>query len=99
MSSRNVKSRSGVPGLSRIPGLGALFRSTDDQVSNSELSVLLTPHIMSGEEMFPGTQPSSVAKVTLPSGAENMAPATPEDKMASAGEEKPKPSKRTHRQW
>lgn len=66
MSNRRVKSRSGIPLVSRIPVLGLLFRSTDDQVSNSELIVLLTPHIMTGEESFPGTRPASVAQVTLP---------------------------------
>ena len=66
MSSRRVKSRHGIPLISRIPVLGLLFRSTDDTVQNSELVVLLTPHIMSGEENFPGTHPSSVASVTLP---------------------------------
>ena len=66
MSTRRTKSRSGIPILSRIPIIGIAFRSTDDRSSNSELSVLLTPHIMSGEETFPGTRPPPVAQVTIP---------------------------------
>ena len=66
MNSSRVKDRKGIPLLSRIPVLGLLFRSTNDSVKNSELVVLLTPHIMSGEETLPGTHPSSVANVTLP---------------------------------
>jgi type IV pilus assembly protein PilQ len=76
MSSRKIKSRSGLPLISRIPVLGLLFRSTDDATSNSELIILLTPHIMNGEENFQGTRPSSTAQVTLPADgqiAENSA--------------------------
>jgi general secretion pathway protein D len=39
-------SRSGVPFLQRIPGLGALFRSTTDDVSRSETLVLITPTVV-----------------------------------------------------
>ncbi|MFH0799986.1 MAG: secretin N-terminal domain-containing protein [Pseudomonadota bacterium] len=67
MNSSRVKMHKGLPLLSRIPVLGLLFRSTNDQVKNSELVVLLTPHIMTGEETLPGTHPSSLASVTLPS--------------------------------
>ncbi|MBI2340750.1 MAG: hypothetical protein HYU99_10395 [Deltaproteobacteria bacterium] len=66
MGSRRLKIRQGWPILSRIPIVGLLFRSSEEESSNSELSVLLTPHIMGGEETFPGTHPTSVAKVTVP---------------------------------
>ena len=56
--SRN-KTRSGIPGLSRIPVAGNLFRSTNDKMSKQELVVLLTPHLMSGEETMPGIAPLS----------------------------------------
>lgn len=36
----------GVPFLSRIPVLGALFGSTSDTLTRSELIILLTPHVM-----------------------------------------------------
>jgi type II secretory pathway component GspD/PulD (secretin) len=41
-----------VPVLGSIPFLGALFRSTSDELTKSELVILLTPHIMSGENSF-----------------------------------------------
>ncbi|MDT8410580.1 MAG: type II secretion system secretin GspD, partial [Wenzhouxiangellaceae bacterium] len=40
------ESRSGVPFLQRIPGLGALFRSTTDNISRSETLVLITPTVI-----------------------------------------------------
>jgi general secretion pathway protein D len=39
-------SRNGVPFLQRIPGLGALFRSTTDNISRSETLVLITPTVV-----------------------------------------------------
>lgn len=66
MATSQAKQRSGLPVLSRIPVVGALFRSTDDRAVNSELSILLTPHIMSGEETFPGALPVAEARVTIP---------------------------------
>jgi general secretion pathway protein D len=38
--------RSGVPFLQRIPGLGALFRSTTESLSRSETLVLITPTVV-----------------------------------------------------
>lgn len=39
------KARSGIPFLSRIPILGYLFGSTNDDTARSELIILLTPHV------------------------------------------------------
>lgn len=39
----------GVPGLSRIPGLGGAFRSRTDTVRRSELVIFLTPRIITSE--------------------------------------------------
>ncbi len=39
-------SRNGVPFLQRIPGLGALFRGTTDDVTRSETLVLITPTVI-----------------------------------------------------
>lgn len=41
-----------VPFLGDIPLLGLLFRSTSDELKKSELVILLTPHIMTGESSF-----------------------------------------------
>ena len=46
------KTTSRVPGLGRIPLLGNLFRNTSDVVEKTELVILLTPHILSGETSF-----------------------------------------------
>ena len=40
------KGRSGVPFLQRIPGLGALFRSSNDSLNRSETLVLITPTVV-----------------------------------------------------
>jgi Flp pilus assembly secretin CpaC len=41
-----------IPLLGDIPGVGYLFRSTDDNVTKIDLVILLTPHIMTGETSF-----------------------------------------------
>ncbi|MGB0513471.1 MAG: type II secretion system protein GspD, partial [Wenzhouxiangellaceae bacterium] len=46
ISETRTESRNGVPFLQRIPGLGALFRSTTDNLSRSETLVLITPTVV-----------------------------------------------------
>jgi type II secretory pathway component GspD/PulD (secretin) len=41
-----------IPVAGDIPLLGFFFRSTTDEVKNTELVILLTPHIMSGESPY-----------------------------------------------
>ena len=41
-----------IPLLGDIPWLGALFRSTSDELIKNELVILLTPHITSGENSY-----------------------------------------------
>jgi general secretion pathway protein D len=43
---RSTKSTAGVPGLSRIPLLGALFGTHDEGVDRTELLVLITPRVV-----------------------------------------------------
>ena len=43
-------SKSGVPGLHRVPVLGKLFGSTSKRKSRTELIVLITPQVMSNSE-------------------------------------------------
>lgn len=100
MKTARTKTRSGVPVLSRIPVVGGLFRSTDDRSTVSELIVLLTPHQMTGEEMYPGTVASNVAEVTLPPAMEEMLdlveePAPKTLPTATARWPKPKPEKKS----
>ena len=44
------ESQAGVPGLQRIPGLGALFRSTTNRTTRSETLVLITPTVVESVE-------------------------------------------------
>jgi len=46
ISETRDESRSGVPFLQRIPGLGALFRDTTDSLQRSETLVLITPTVV-----------------------------------------------------
>jgi len=41
-----------LPIFGDIPGLGLVFRSTSDEITTTDLVILLTPHIISGEESF-----------------------------------------------
>ncbi|MEE4637854.1 MAG: type II secretion system secretin GspD [Wenzhouxiangella sp.] len=41
-----TESRSGVPGLQRIPGLGALFRQTRNDLVRTETLVMITPSVI-----------------------------------------------------
>lgn len=41
-----------IPLVGDIPGLGFLFRSTSDDLTKTELVILLTPHIMTGETSY-----------------------------------------------
>lgn len=48
---RDNRGRAGVPGLSRIPLLGALFRSRNEDLMRTELIVLITPKVIaSGDD-------------------------------------------------
>lgn len=44
------KGTSGVPLLSRIPILGALFGNTTDKVTRNEIIILLTPHVLRNQQ-------------------------------------------------
>jgi general secretion pathway protein D len=46
----NEEQRSGVPGLSRIPFLGALFRDRGNSTMRTELLVLITPRVIANGE-------------------------------------------------
>ena len=98
MTTQRRRNRSGIPILSRIPLLGIPFRSTTDESVNTELSVLLTPHIMSGDTALPGTRPAAVAEVTLPPAAGLAAPDTMKGPEPEATPEK-KEEKKDQRKW
>lgn len=55
VSADEVRNMNGVPGLSRIPVLGELFKSRNFQERKSELVVMVTPYLMTHGEK-PGEQ-------------------------------------------
>ena len=58
--------RTGIPGLMQIPGLGHLFSSEKTEVSNNDLLVVLMPHIV----RYPDITPANLAAVA--SGTETI---------------------------
>jgi pilus assembly protein CpaC len=54
LSENTIKSMSKIPLLGDIPILGALFRSTDDELSEKELVFFITPKLV--KAMAPGTK-------------------------------------------
>ncbi len=60
-----------IPLIGDIPGLGFFFRSTSDSVTKSDLVILLTPHIISGETALTETsqiQPKDGAVASMVDG-------------------------------
>jgi general secretion pathway protein D len=46
LTTSEAKSLTGVPGLGQVPGLGSLLHTTDREGQQSELLVIITPHIL-----------------------------------------------------
>jgi type IV pilus assembly protein PilQ len=46
-----TRSVTGIPGLMNVPLLGALFRTTKEQETKTDLIILVTPHIVFPDEM------------------------------------------------
>ena len=42
------QSTDGIPGLKDVPGVGGLFRSRDDQTTETELVIIVTPYLVNG---------------------------------------------------
>ena len=76
---QEVRSSSGVPGLSQIPGMGRFFRT--DQITKTEDQVvtLLTPHIIRPPDI------RSVNLLSVPSGSDQVV------RMRYSGAERPAP--------
>jgi MSHA biogenesis protein MshL len=49
LKDRKEEERTGLPCLMNIPGLGHLFRFTEQKINKSELVILLTPTVMAGK--------------------------------------------------
>jgi type III secretion protein C len=62
-----------IPFLGDIPGLGTLFRTTSDTVNNAERLFLLTPRVLTVNELL--LRPNAEVASAAPSGAKAAAPA------------------------
>ncbi|MCX7927412.1 MAG: secretin and TonB N-terminal domain-containing protein [Candidatus Omnitrophica bacterium] len=51
-----VNTSEGVPLLQKVPVLGKIFSNKVDKTKRSELMVLLTPHVVEGDELVTGSQ-------------------------------------------
>jgi type II secretory pathway component HofQ len=47
------KTLRGLPGITRIPVLRALFGSSDDQIDQTDIVMIITPHIVRGHDLTP----------------------------------------------
>jgi len=47
-----VHKKTGIPGLMDIPYLGGAFTRTDDTMTNTEIVILITPHIVKGTDDY-----------------------------------------------
>jgi pilus assembly protein CpaC len=61
-----------IPGLGNLPVLGALFRSTNWQKSQTELVIIVTPHLVSPSDHFEqipnpiaNSEPSGIDKILV----------------------------------
>jgi general secretion pathway protein D len=52
ISTNDTTSMSGIPLLSQIPGLGALFRSTTVSKTKQEVIIVITPHVVPLEDKY-----------------------------------------------
>ncbi len=62
MKDETTKSRQRVPLLGEIPLLGALFRNTSDRIQKTELVILVTPKVISGEEYVAPSAPTTLGR-------------------------------------
>ena len=51
-----VHTKKGIPGLMDIPWIGGAFSRTSDSMTNSEIVILITPHIVKGSDDFEKTR-------------------------------------------
>ncbi|MCM8792774.1 MAG: hypothetical protein NC826_06540 [Candidatus Omnitrophica bacterium] len=84
-----MESSEGLPGLSKIPLLGFLFRSRTQKVIRSELLIILTPIIIEGDKLItPQDKEKELFDIKAPKSFDIFGPlGTPQPKMIS--EKKP----------
>lgn len=72
-----------VPGIGEVPVLGALMRSTDFQRRESELVIIVTPHLV--RPVAAGSLSAPTDRLTLPSALDLILLGRPEGALADAG--------------
>jgi len=75
ITSKKNKSNNGVPVLHNIPVIGSLFGTNDDQLSRTELLVLITPHVVESQQRAQSV--TEELRNKLPSIREMMKPKAP----------------------
>lgn len=84
------RTRSGVPGLSRIPGLGALFRNDETTKKRSERMFLITPKIVAAQNQPLPTAPAQLPPApAAPASGELPVPGAVSVAMTPLGEARP----------
>jgi general secretion pathway protein D len=78
---QEVRSSSGVPGLSQVPGMGRFFRTDQTVKTENQVVTLLTPHIIRAPDI------RSVNLLSVPSGSDQVV------RMRYRGTEQPAPPK------
>ncbi len=63
MKDETIKNQQRIPLLADIPILGAVFRNTSDRIKKTELVILLTPRIISGEEFVAPSSPTRIGQM------------------------------------
>jgi len=76
ITEENRKSKSGVPFLSRVPGLGRLFGRTTDATNRKELVILLRPEIISNSSDVEAFNRSFERDASIARDARRSLPAT-----------------------
>ena len=101
---KRAKTVKKIPVVGDIPGLGFFFRSTSDEFTKIELVILLTPHIISGENSytdFSEIKPKEGVVVKMEKGnivtekiSETLAKAPPKEELVKKESVKKEPVKK-----
>ncbi|MDD5194271.1 MAG: secretin N-terminal domain-containing protein [Candidatus Omnitrophica bacterium] len=76
---QKIHNSDGVPGISNIPFLGKLFKKASDETDRTELLVVITPHIISGNNFEAGA-PRTIGD-KFPKEFQDYKPITPDKSL------------------
>jgi type II secretory pathway component GspD/PulD (secretin) len=82
-----VHTKKGIPGLMDIPWIGGAFSRTSDSLTNTEIVILITPHIVKGSDDFEKTRGTIKGAKTYNDSVPMNEPAAPAATAAPAGAE------------